>query len=60
MSRESFLKVYANLPVNLRDEIVLVPPEHGPISWKVANLEVSENTKLGQEILKKLEELNII
>lgn len=58
--KEKFFKVYANLPINLREEIVLVLPERGPITWNVAYLEVNSDTKLGEEILKKLSELKII
>lgn len=58
--KDTFLKVYANLPINLRDEIVLVLPEKGPITWNVAFLEVGSETPLGSEILKKLAELKII
>lgn len=57
--RERFLKVYANLPLNLREEVVLVIDEK-PISWNVAYLEVAGETKLGEEILEKLEALKII
>lgn len=57
---ERFHKVYANLPLNLRNEIVLVVPDKGPITWNVAYLEVSSNTPLGQQILDKLTELGII
>lgn len=60
MLRERFLKIYANLPLNLRDEIILVLPDKGSISWDVAYLEVKKNTKLSEEILKMLNELNII
>lgn len=60
MLKERFLKIYANLPINLRDEIILVLPEKGPITWNIAYLEIKEDTKLGEEILKKLEELGII
>lgn len=58
--RERFLKVYANLPLNLREEIVLVLPEKGPITWNVAYVEVKEGTKLSEEILRKLAEMKII
>lgn len=57
--KERFLKVYANLPLNLREEVVLVI-ENQPISWSVAYLEVSNNTELGDTILEKLEALKVI
>lgn len=58
--KERFLKVYANLPLNLREEIVLVI-DNKPISWNVAYLEIKDNTtKLGDIILEKLDALKII
>lgn len=60
MSREKFLKIYANIPINLRKDIILVLEDKGPITWDVAYLEINNNTALGQTILKKLEELRII
>jgi len=60
MLKERFLKIYANLPINLRDEIILVLIDRGPITWNVAYLETKKDTKLSEEILKRLEELGII
>ena len=59
-NRENFLKVYSNLPINLRKEVILVLDDNGPISWEVAYLEVSNKTPLGETILKKLADLKII
>ncbi len=59
MTKEKFLKVYANLPLNIRKEIILVIDDE-PVTWNVAYLEVSNNTKKSIKILKKLEELKII
>lgn len=58
--KDRFFKVYANLPINLRGEIILVLLGRGPVTWNVAYLEVNNDTKLGQEILKKLIEFKII
>lgn len=60
MEKERFFKVYANLPLNLRNEVILVLPDTGPITWQVAYLEISNDTKVGTHILSKLIELNII
>lgn len=60
MLRERFLQIYANLPINLRDEIILVLPHIGPITWNIAYLEVKSDTKLSKDILQKLVELKII
>lgn len=60
MLRERFLKIYASLPLNLRDEIILVLPDRGSITWDIAYLEVKQNTKVSKEVLKMLNKLNII
>lgn len=60
MLRERFLKIYANLPINLREEIILVLPEVGSITWSIAYIEIKKQTKLSEEILKKINELGII
>lgn len=59
-SREKFLKIYANLPLGVRQEIILVLEDRGPITWDVAFLEVDNNTPLSKTILDKLEKLEII
>ena len=58
-AKERFLKVYANLPLGIREEIILVL-EGKPITWNAAYLEVNNDTKNAQEILRKLEELKIL
>lgn len=60
MKKENFLKVYANLPINIRDDIVLVLKDKGPITWNVAYIEINNDTKLGEIIFKKLVQLKII
>lgn len=57
--KQSFYKVYNNLPLNLREEVVIVV-NHEPITWRVAKLEIDEDTKIGKEILDRLELLKII
>lgn len=57
--RENFLKVYANIPLNLRDEIVLVF-ENKPISWNVAYLEIKSNSDVSTKILSELKDLKLI
>lgn len=58
--KDRFIKVYANLPINLRNEVILVLPQIGAITWNVASLEVNGETELGQTIINKLIELKII
>lgn len=60
MLKEKFLKTFANLPLALREEIILSLPEKGPITWNSAYFEVVNETPLSQEILEKLEGLKII
>ena len=58
--KQQFYKVFANLPINLREEVILVISGKGPITWQVAYLEVDNDTKLGAMILEKLSDLKII
>lgn len=57
--REDFLKVYANIPLSLRDEIILVF-EARPLTWNVIYIEVKANTDISHKILKELKDLNLI
>ncbi len=57
--RDRFLKIYADIPLNLRKEIVLVIDKE-PITWNVAYVEISNKTEKSKKILKMLEELKII
>ncbi len=59
-NKDRFLKVYSNLPINLRNEVILVLSDKGPITWNVAFLETNNETELGKIILRKLIELKII
>lgn len=56
---EHFYKAYNNLPLGIRDEVILVVQDE-PITWKVARLEIDSNTPLSKEILDKLIALKII
>ncbi len=63
LGKSRFLKVYSNLPLGLRKEIILVIKEDGkdrPITWNVAFDEIDAETKKGKKILKKLIELELI
>ena len=54
-----FIKVYANLPVNIREEIIVTVDDH-PYTWNSAYDEISNETELGKKILKKVIELGLI
>jgi len=57
--RERFLKIYADIPLNLRKEITLIIDKE-PITWNVAYVEILNKTEKSKKILKMLEELKII
>lgn len=59
MDPSRFFRVYSNLPLKLREQIVLVIDDK-PITWNVAYIEIKNNTRLGQTILEKLGELEAI
>jgi len=58
--REKFIKIYSNLPLGIRQEIILVLEDGSPITWNAAFIEVETKTPLSEEILEKLEKLKII
>ena len=57
--KERFYRVYSNLPLGVRDETILVINDD-PITWKVAKLEIDNNTPLSNQILEKLAALEFI
>jgi len=56
---EDFFKVFSSVPIEERKNVVIVFDDE-PISWNLAYLEIKNNTKKGEEILKTLKELDII
>ena len=57
--RAHFLRIYANIPEDLRKDILIVI-EGKTYSWSAAFLEIKDNTQLGHKILKALEEIEVI
>ena len=57
--REKFLKVYADIPDRIRKDIIVIVNEK-TYTWDAAYFEIKEKTKLGEKILKELEETKII
>ena len=57
--RAKFLRTYANIPEDLREDIIVVV-EDKTYTWNTSYLEIRDNTFLGQKILKALEETGII
>ena len=60
MYRDVFFKFYANLPLNIRREVILNLEQEGPITWEVAYREIKADTDFGKKILEKLVELKFI
>lgn len=56
--RSHFLKLYASVPQKLRAEIIAVVNER-TYSWDSAFIEIHGKTALGNEILKRLNEIGI-
>ncbi|OIO49625.1 MAG: hypothetical protein CO042_01725 [Parcubacteria group bacterium CG_4_9_14_0_2_um_filter_41_8] len=59
-NKEKFLKIYANLPLGIRQEIILVLDDKRTMTWDAAFVEVDNDTELSKIILEKLERLQII
>jgi hypothetical protein len=64
--RENFLKVYSNLPLNTREETILVQEGENdkrikePVSWQVVYFEVKNNTLKGEHFLSLLHKIGLI
>lgn len=57
--KSDFFRVYANLPIDMRKEIILVIDKQ-PITWEVAFDEIQHETTLGKKIFKRIVELELI
>ena len=57
--KAKFMRVYANLPVPERSQVVAIVEEK-PYSWDVAYSEISNNNELGNKILKKMKLTGIL
>ena len=51
--KAKFLSVYANVPDNLRGDIIVMVDEK-TYTWNSAYFEIKNNTELGQKLLKEL------
>ncbi len=59
MSKEKFLKAYANLPEDERSQPFIII-EGKTYSWNRAYDEINAETELGNKILKKMYELGLL
>lgn len=57
--REKFYQVYADLPLGIRDQIVVVVDDE-PMTWRALKLEVDNNTQVGKKGIQKLFSLGIL
>lgn len=57
--KAKFLKIYANIPDNLREDIIAVIDDK-TYTWNAAYFEIKDSTKLGEKILKELEATGVI
>lgn len=57
--RSQFLKIYADLPLGARSEIIAVVDDE-PVTWNSARIEVENDTAVGKKILSQLISLKII
>ena len=57
--KSQFVRTYSNLPLGLREEIVVVI-DGKPLTWNAAYIEVENETDKGKEILDKLVEFGIL
>lgn len=57
--RTKFLSIYANLPLPVRNEVVVVI-DHEPLTWNIVMLEVENKTQKGEQALDILQKLKII
>jgi len=58
-SRVKFLRIYANIPDTIREDILVVVDQKS-YTWNIAYLEVKNNSPLGKKILKALEEMGVL
>lgn len=58
--KAQFNKTYANIPLGLRDEIVVILENNIPLSWNAAKIEVDNDTDKVDEILDKLSKLGLL
>ena len=58
--RTKFMRIFANIPEKIRGEDIIVVVNEKPFTWNAAMIEVKNDSKLGKEIIKKLENTGIL
>ena len=54
-----FFRVYANVPLQLRDEVIIVI-DNQPVSWQAAFIEVRSDSENGRKIVSEMAKLDLI
>lgn len=60
--RERFLKIYANLPSQAREEVIYITEDENkrPYTWNSVYTEIISNSSLSKSILSYLKRLRLI
>jgi len=59
-NKTKFLQIYANLPLNVRNEEIIAVVDGEPVTWNSAKIEVENDTSKGTRILNQLIKLEIL
>lgn len=57
--KTNFLKIYANLPLGARQEIIAVVGDE-PVTWNSAKIEIENDTAVGKKILDQLVKIGVL
>lgn len=57
--KAKFLKMFANVPIPLRNEIIVLIDDK-PLSWNVAYAEIKHESKNAKLILEHLKEIELL
>ena len=57
--KAKFLKLYANVPLPLREEIIAVVDKK-PVSWNVSYIEIKADSKNAEIILGSLKKIGVV
>ena len=58
-NKVKFSNIYSNLPLGLRNEIIVVIDDM-PLTWNAARIEIENDTDKAELILEKLVQLGVI
>lgn len=58
--KEKFMRVFANVPENMRGDEVISVVDDKPFTWNTAMIEIKNDSELGKKILKMMGKAGII